>query len=256
MGKADRPLGGKAYGSIGHMPDSRLGSGDHFISYQQASFITGVCPRGYRVWAQEKLDGCCMVVAKVNGRIIALGRAGYQAETASYEHMRLFAPWVARRAARFDELLGEGDRVCGEWLPMAHSVRYEIRDQESLWHVFDVFRGDVRLDVPTVRMLALGAGLRVIPAIGWERSQRPPRPLVSLRVSLGSLRTEMGVLPMDEPEGVVYRVERKKGAAWETSFLAKWVRADFEPGRYLVGQPGNASTEPVWNTVGAQMTSD
>ena len=44
----------------------------------------------------------------------------------------------------------------------------------------------------------------------------------------------------DEPEGVVYRVERKG----DVDFLAKWVRPDKVDGKYLPEMSGEPA---VWN---------
>ncbi len=41
-----KTLGGKAYGSIPHMPGSKRGPGDHGISEQHAQVITGAPRRG------------------------------------------------------------------------------------------------------------------------------------------------------------------------------------------------------------------
>ena len=46
----------------------------------------------------------------------------------------------------------------------------------------------------------------------------------------------------ENPEGMVYRVERKG----TVDFLAKWVRPDFEAGKYCIGI---ADEEAVWNTI-------
>jgi hypothetical protein len=45
---------------------------------------------------------------------------------------------------------------------------------------------------------------------------------------------------LDEPEGAVWRIERKG----EFDFIAKWVRSDKIDGKYL---PEISKGEPVWN---------
>ena len=47
----------------------------------------------------------------------------------------------------------------------------------------------------------------------------------------------------DEPEGVVYRVERKG----RFDFMAKWVRPDKVDGKYLPDVSTSVVSEPVWN---------
>lgn len=54
-----KPIGRKAYGSIPHLPGSRLGPGDHHIHEGQAAILTQRArDRHDEVLLQEKLDGC------------------------------------------------------------------------------------------------------------------------------------------------------------------------------------------------------
>lgn len=76
----NKPLGGKSYGSIPHLLGSRLGPKDHHIHEGQHK----ICTERLRdnkdvIIVQEKLDGSCTAVAKINGEIVALGRSGYTA---------------------------------------------------------------------------------------------------------------------------------------------------------------------------------
>src|SRR5438105_13435252 len=104
--KFTKPLGIKAYGSICHLPGSRLGPGDHKLNPGQAKILTEkVRDKHDVIIVQEKLDGSNVAVARVGGRLIALGRAGYSAISSKYEQHRLFADWVARNIARFEFLL-------------------------------------------------------------------------------------------------------------------------------------------------------
>ena len=90
-----KPLGMKAYGSIPHLPESRLGPGDHSVNAGQARIcLERTRDRHDVIIVQEKLDGSCTAVAKVDGVIIPLGRAGYPAWTSKYEMHRLFSDWV------------------------------------------------------------------------------------------------------------------------------------------------------------------
>src|SRR5947207_15433418 len=100
-----KPLGIKAYGSICHLPGSRLGPGDHKLNPGQAKILTEK-PRDKHdvIIVQEKLDGSNVCVARVSGTLIALGRAGYPAISSTYEQHRHVANWVYERLDRFDFL--------------------------------------------------------------------------------------------------------------------------------------------------------
>ena len=105
----DKPLGAKAYGSIGHLPNSRLGPGDHRVADGQGRICTEkVRDARDRIVVQEKLDGSCVAVAKLQGKVVALGRAGYLAKDSPYLMHQLFDWWARREAKRFDTLLEEG----------------------------------------------------------------------------------------------------------------------------------------------------
>lgn len=90
-----KPLGHRAYGSIPHLPGSRLGPGDHHCGEGQARIATiKTRDRHDIVIVQEKLDGSNCSVAKIEGKIIALTRAGYEAITSEYPVHRAFSKYV------------------------------------------------------------------------------------------------------------------------------------------------------------------
>ena len=65
---SDKPLGQKAYGHIAHLPGSRMGPGDHSCHPGQARIATErTRDRHDQVWVQEKLDGSCVSVARIEG---------------------------------------------------------------------------------------------------------------------------------------------------------------------------------------------
>src|SRR5215210_2452900 len=138
----NKPLGRKCYGSIGHLPCSRIGPGDHKITEGQARILT-VKPRDRkdRIIVSEKLDGSNVGIANVGGKILALGRSGYLAQSSPYEHHQVFAAWVRGNEQRFG-FLKEGERLCGEWLALAHGTRYELKHEPFV--AFDLMRGEER----------------------------------------------------------------------------------------------------------------
>jgi hypothetical protein len=232
-------LGGKSYGSIPHLPGSRLGPGDHHCSEGQARICLVKTRDAHdRVVVQEKLDGsCCAVACLDDGAIVALGRAGHLAQTSKYEQHQLFADWVRKNEERFASVLRPGERACGEWLAQAHGTRYGLRHEPFV--VFDIIVGQpdakgrvkrfTRLDCAN----RLAGGSFVMPQVLHVGNALP------LDQALERLdRDTHGAL--DPIEGVVYRVERDD----TVDFLVKYVRADKLDGIYL---PEVSGKDAVWN---------
>ena len=227
MTTAVKPLGRKAYGSIGHLPESRMGPGDHHVSPGQARICTEKArDRHDRTIVQEKLDGSCVAVALLDGALHPIGRAGWPAMSSRFEMHHLFAAWVWENEARFRSVLREGERIVGEWLAQAHGTIYDLGAHEP-FGAFDIMVGDwrmpfdeffARIDSVFLRPTLLHAGgpISVEMAMALHRQER---------------------WPCDEVEGVVYRVERRG----EVDFLAKYVRPDKIDGKYL------SADAPLWN---------
>ncbi len=234
----DKPLGIKAYGSIAHIPGSRMGPGDHACSPGQARIATtAVRDKHDRVYVQEKLDGSCTSVAKVNGEIIPLGRAGYRAISSPYEQHRLFHDWAMYNWERFNDLLYEGERAVGEWLAQAHGTRYDLNGREP-WVMFDIMREHERMSVRGLYVRAHDQHFATPALLKME-----PTTVESAMLCLGTYGN-YGAL--DPCEGVVYRVERDG----KVDYLVKWVRPDKVDGCYLPEtEAGKAAgiTEPIWN---------
>lgn len=229
-----KPLGHKAYGSIPHLPNSRLGPKDYSIHEGQARILTEKTrDRHDVVIVQEKLDGSNVAVANVGGQILALTRAGYVATTSKFEQHHLFAHWVREREAVFREIIGPGDRVSGEWLAQAHGTRYENLGDEDVFVAFDLFEGRERLPLTTF-LTEVSGRLAIAPVIAFVNRAVP---LDEALKELGE-RGRFGAL--DPVEGVVYRCERQG----KVEFLAKWVRPDKVDGHYL---PEVSGREAVWN---------
>jgi hypothetical protein len=220
-----KPLGHKAYGSIPHLPGSKRGPGDHGLEEKQADILVNG-RKGWTIVAQEKLDGACVSVAKINGEIVALGRAGYLAASSPYPHMQRFDAWVRERRDRFERLFAGvhcGERVVGEWVLMAHGLRYFVVNPDDLFVAFDIMVGHERALPGIVEARCSDANIR------GAHSYIAGTPTVCM----SRFHAE------GYAEGTVYRaIEDKVG---KIRFLGKWVRPDFEAGRYL-------STEhPIWN---------
>jgi hypothetical protein len=77
MQERRKPLGMKNYGHIAHLPGSRLGPGDHKCEAGQARIATFKArDRHDHIIVQEKLDGANVGVARVDGVLYPLVRAG------------------------------------------------------------------------------------------------------------------------------------------------------------------------------------
>lgn len=227
----NKPLGHKNYGSIGHLPSSRMGPSDRHVHPGQARICTEQArDRHDVIIVTEKLDGSNVGIANVDGNILALGRAGYLAQTSKYEQHQLFAEWVRRREQFWKEAIPVGHRLVGEWLAQAHGTRYSC--PMGPFAAFDLMVEDRRLmfdeltalcvkyEVPTPAILSVLDPISVEDVMarhgtGWH-----------------------GLL--SEPEGVVYRVERKG----EFDFMAKWVDPEKKDGILL---PEISGKPAVWN---------
>lgn len=229
--KASKPLGGKAYGSIGHLPNSRLGPGDHSVHAGQGVICCEKARDKHdRIIVQEKLDGSCVSVALVNGKILPLTRAGYHADTSPYQQHHMFADWVVANELRFRDILSDGERICGEWLAQAHGTVYDLSKLEP-FGAFDIF-GVGGKRIPYDEFVQRTNGVIDRPELIHDGGPITVADAMAIHFDVH--------WPCDEVEGVVYRVERRG----EVDFLAKFVRLDKQDGKYLESVTGGA---PVWN---------
>lgn len=230
-----KPLGKKSYGSIPHLLGSKLGEGDHHCHEGQHKIATEKTrDKNDFVVVQVKYDGSNVAVAKLNGQILALTRKGYTAESSPFEQHHFFAKWVARNFNRFNLILGEGDRLCGEWLLQAHGLKYEIADEPFV--AFDFFSGETRLCYGDFQMVAERADFSIPRPLGIGHCAFPIAEMLekSQNQLLEFIRST------EPPEGLIYRIERKG----KVDFLAKYVRSDFVPGKFLTEISGHPT---VWN---------
>lgn len=228
----NKPLGHKGYGSIPHLPGSRLGSGDHHChDGQQAICWTKARDKHDRIIVTEKLDGSNVSIANLDGQIIALGRAGYLAQTSKYEQHQIFAAWVRQHEPRFAVALEPGQRFVGEWLAQAHGTRYRLHHDPFV--AFDLMVGQRRL--PFDAMLAAAARAECVTAKVLHDGG--PCSLERALVLLGKHGHHGAIDPV---EGAVWRVERRD----EFDFIAKFVHHDKQDGSLL---PEISGQPAIWN---------
>ncbi len=226
------------YPSIGHLPGSRTGPRDRTVSAAtaRACTVAGAALPGTTVTVQEKLDGSCVMVARLDGRVVALGRDGARADDSPNAGRRMFARWVAAEAPRFDALLEDGERAAGEWLALVHGTRYALTHEPFV--LFDLLSSSasertVRKASPVVEARAREHGFSTPHVV----HRGAPLSIAEARALLGD-RGRHGA--DDRAEGVVYRVER----ADRVLIVAKLVEAAKIDGRFL---PENTGAPALWN---------
>jgi hypothetical protein len=233
-----KPLNGKTYGSIAHLPNSRVGKTDRYITEGQARIATEK-PRDSHdlVIIQEKLDGSCVGCYKKNGSLHALTRSGNLCNRSAFIHHHHFEAWMWKHFARFHSVLQEGERIVGEYLGLAHGTRYypeRVLGWEP-WVAFDIMVGSKRLPYAEFARRTEGV-FRLPPTI----SIGPPQ----------TVEWVMEACPRslyggEHVEGWIWRVERNgyaQGGA-RVDFLAKYVNPGFEAGCLLPQNSGKL----VWN---------
>lgn len=221
--KNRKPLGRKSYGSIPHFRKSKLGPRERHIAPEQEIIATRK-PRDRNdlVIVQEKLDGSNVGVACIDGEIVAIGRAGYEAGSSPHKQHHYFRQWAHRidNLLRFKLLLSEGERVCGEWLLQAHGAKYNLPHEPFV--AFDLFtRDNERLTYHDFLLRVLPHGF-IVPRLIHLGQPYP------LEKAIKAMQ-ESGHGAVGGAEGVVYRVERNG----KVDFLAKYIPPDREVGKYL-----------------------
>ena len=192
------------YGNIKHLTGSRMkDSGDTLMEEAIQPFFTQQLQFSKRdkLYVTEKIDGANVGVLKRSGKLYPLMRKGYDVRTSEYSFIRQFAEFVADNTARFDALLANDERVCGEWMIKTHSLFYKLPHEPFV--VFDIIKSEAKQKRPSFSEIIERCGHQGFPTVGlvWTG----------------------GAIPIDEalqklgggfhgclsaPEGLVYRYER------------------------------------------------
>lgn len=207
-----------------------MGEREYCVHKAQAEICCGRLKKGWSVSVTEKLDGCCVAVANVDGAIHAVGRGGYLAADSRHEHVRLFAHYVRRGDFA---ALPVNTRVVGEWLALAHGTEYRL--EHGPFVVFAAFEGKgegARLPLAQMRALAGALGLPTA-----HQVSDGPITTAEAMARLGPSGFHGAVGP---PEGAVWIVERDD----TFEFAAKYVRPDKVDGGLLPEFSGGAA---IWN---------
>lgn len=237
-----KPLGIKNYGHIPHLPGSRVGPGDHHCNEGQARIAT-IKPRDSRdkIYISEKLDGANVGVCKVDGEIIALTRSGLAAKHSLHKVHTVFAYWVERHKKRFDAILQDRERICGEWILQAHGTRYYL-DSEP-FYVFDFFTsGNTRLPYEELRYWSAKGGFNMpkllkdqvcsVEGVMYELDNEGE---AIFSESAGKIFKHGFHYALEPAEGAVWRIERNG----KFDFMCKFVRPGKIDGKYLRDAAGD-----------------
>jgi hypothetical protein len=137
---------------------------------------------------------------------------------------------VDKNHSRFEALLSEGERVCGEWLMEAHGTIYKRTHEPFV--AFDIIREHDR--TPSSEVASRCAAVKfVTPRIIHAGS---PASIAEVMEKLEP--SAHGAV--DGVEGAVWRCERKG----TVDFLGKFVRPEKVDGKYLENISGG---EPIYN---------
>ena len=234
-----KPLGHKNYGSIAHLPKSRMGPGDHKCDEGQERIACQKARDKHdRIIVQEKLDGSNVGVARLDDILYPLTRAGYVANTSPYKMHHIFHNWVFENMERFMAVLKNGERLCGEWLLVAHGTIYDLLHEPFV--VFDIMEKHHKRMPYDEFCRRIDMGNFIKPHLVSDGSP------LSVDEAMKRLNV-YGFHGATEPaEGVVWRVERNvlndknkgnvAGRHYEVDFLVKYVRPDKVDGKYLDGE--------------------
>ena len=218
----NKPLNRKSYGSIAHLSNSKLNQqADKKIETGQELMLT----KKVRDWKdliiiQEKVDGSNICFAKIDNKIVALTKAGYEAKTSPYQFHHKIDDWLSDNYFQFHYLLNNDERICGEWMTKVHSLKYNLPHGPFI--AFDI------IDKNNKRILYLDFIKRTnsvnITTAGLVHIGQP---LDVMRAMKKMSKGYHGCL--ETPEGLVYRVEREG----RVDFLAKYVRPGKIDGLYI-----------------------
>lgn len=217
------------FGNISHLPGSRLkDSGDTVIDEKLIKYFTeGVQFRKRdKVFVTEKVDGANIGVYKSGGKLYPIMRKGFDVRGSSRGFLREFGDFVSDNAERFDKLLKDGERVCGEWMIKTHSLFYDMDHEPFI--VFDIIKGIDRPTYDEVVTRALDCGFKTTGLVNKGEA--------SVEHALELMGKGFHGVCGGKPEGLVYRYERDG----RYCMAAKYVSNSTVDGEYM-------DDENAWN---------
>jgi hypothetical protein len=126
---------------------------------------------------------------------------------------------VRRNERRFEELLSENERICGEWLLTAVGTKYRLPHEPFV--PFDIMTGSTRIVYH-----------EFLKRISRFDFQHPRLIHMGQPISIKDVEKVLDASPhgaLEPVEGAVWRVERNG----DVDFLVKYVRPSKQDGIYL-----------------------
>lgn len=220
----------RSYDNILHLPNSKMSDGGSYCTEEQAKMV---CEKKVYeqdiIIVQEKLDGSNVAVTKIDNNLICLTKNGSNAKKSLSKEHQLFYWWVKQNYSRFNEILNEGEKICGEWLVQAHGTKYSLNHEPFV--VIDLMVNNKRLLFKDVFNRLNGKF--VLPSI---ISIGEP---ISINKALKKLGKYGLHNAKEEAEGIIWRLEREG----QVKFICKYVKHNKEKEKYL----SQNKEEIVWN---------
>lgn len=215
-----KPFAKQIYGSIPYIPSSPTINSRKVIPLGQEYILTNKTQK-YNVYMQEKMDGSCVGVTKLNGEILALTRNGYLAKNSIYKQHNAFDLYVQNNMNTFKDLVNEGDFAIFEYIGVNHGTLYKY--MKDPLYLIDYFIDKKRQSVLVTSKIARKYGFNT--PITWYMAES-----IKAKEVYNALREELESKGLDYlPEGLIYRCEKEESF----SFIAKWVRPNYEPLKYI-----------------------
>lgn len=126
---------------------------------------------------------------------------------------------MQQNITRFNELLKEGERICGEWLAMCIGTKYNLTHEPFV--PFDIISGKNRLNYYDFADRVLKLDFTLPRALSIGEPMSIAKAIEAIAVS--------GHGAIDPVEGAIWRVERKG----EVDFLCKFVHHFKQDGKYM-----------------------
>ena len=192
------------------------------------------------ILVHEKLDGSNVSLARIDGCIVPLIRAGYRAEDSPHFQHHLFVKWALARKERFLQTLQDGERLSGEWMLQAHGALYDVSCADDLFVAFDIMVKPRHGSKPHKRLLNKEFVERCNRAGITNAALLSSGPALSIKDACILLGTNGRHGCKQIPEGAVWRLERDNNV----EFLAKFVRHNKGDGKLM---PSVTGQPEIWN---------